>query len=99
MIRVFGRFRALKTLVASITASFVPMVNAFLIMFVVVSMCAWHTLKIVLTVTHTPIHMPAYARTQEHTHRHNIPHILPMRYAIEAMLAGNLVQDEPLSQF
>ncbi len=53
MIRVFGRFRALKTLVASITASFVPMVNAFLIMFVVVSMCAWHTLKIVLTVTHT----------------------------------------------
>ena len=39
VIRLFGRLRALKKIVSALSASIVPMLNAFLILFVVLSIC------------------------------------------------------------
>jgi hypothetical protein len=39
VIRLFGRLRALKKMVTALTASIVPMMNAFLILFILASIC------------------------------------------------------------
>jgi hypothetical protein len=39
VIRLFGRLRALKKIISALTASIIPMLNAFLILFVVLSIC------------------------------------------------------------
>ena len=40
IVRLFGKVEALKRVVAALTASVVPMANAFIIMFIVTSICA-----------------------------------------------------------
>ncbi len=40
VIRLFGRMRALKKMVSALTSSIVPMMNAFLILFIILSICA-----------------------------------------------------------
>ena len=42
MIRLFGRIKALKNIVTALITSIVPVLNAFLIMLVIASICAWH---------------------------------------------------------
>ena len=39
VVRLFGRMGALRDIVASITAAFVPVLNAFLVMLIVASIC------------------------------------------------------------
>ncbi len=40
IVRLFGKVEALKRVVAALTASVIPMANAFIIMFIVTSICA-----------------------------------------------------------
>ncbi len=40
VIRLFGRIRALKKMATAVTASIFPMMNAFVILLIVVSICA-----------------------------------------------------------
>ena len=49
IVRLFGKVEALKRVVAALTASVIPMANAFIIMFIVTSICARpsHTLGLV----------------------------------------------------
>ena len=42
VIRLFGRMRALKKMISALTLSIVPMMNAFLILFIILSICKWH---------------------------------------------------------
>ena len=39
VIRLFGRIKALKTMITAVTASIVPMMNAFFILLVVLGIC------------------------------------------------------------
>jgi hypothetical protein len=39
VIRLFGRLKALKKMISALTASVVPMLNAFLILFIIASIC------------------------------------------------------------
>ncbi len=39
VIRLFGRMRALKKMISALTLSIVPMMNAFLILFIILSIC------------------------------------------------------------
>jgi hypothetical protein len=41
VIRLFGRIKALKKMIAACVASVVPMMNAFLIMTILASICTW----------------------------------------------------------
>ena len=49
VVRLFGKVEALKRVVAALSASVVPMANAFIIMFIVTSIC-----------THSPSHPCLY---------------------------------------
>ena len=40
VIRLFGRMRELKKILSALSASIIPELNAFMIMFIVVSICA-----------------------------------------------------------
>jgi hypothetical protein len=42
VIRLFGRIRTLKKMTTAVTASIVPMMNAFVILLIVVSICGCH---------------------------------------------------------
>ena len=39
VIRLFGRLKALKKMISALTASIIPMLNAFLILFIIASIC------------------------------------------------------------
>jgi hypothetical protein len=39
VIRLFGRIKALKNILTALTASIVPVINAFLIMLVIAAIC------------------------------------------------------------
>ncbi len=39
VIRLFGRLKALKKMISALTSSIVPMMNAFLILFIILSIC------------------------------------------------------------
>jgi hypothetical protein len=39
VIRLFGRLKALKKMVTALTSSIIPMMNAFLILFIIASIC------------------------------------------------------------
>ncbi len=41
VIRLFGRIRALKKMIAAVTASIFPMMNAFIILMIVLSICEY----------------------------------------------------------
>ena len=51
VVRLFGRVRELTKMIAAITASLFPMMNAFVILFVVLSICEylslWNNVKLV----------------------------------------------------
>ena len=40
VVRLFGRLRALRKMVSALSASVVPMANAFFILFIIASICA-----------------------------------------------------------
>ena len=42
VIRLFGRMRVLKRMISALTLSIVPMMNAFLILFIILSICEWY---------------------------------------------------------
>jgi hypothetical protein len=39
VVRLFGRLRELRKLISALSSSVVPMINAFLILFIVLSIC------------------------------------------------------------
>jgi hypothetical protein len=43
VIRLFGRIKALKNILTALTASIVPVINAFLIMLVIAAICEFET--------------------------------------------------------
>jgi hypothetical protein len=43
VLRLFGRFRSLKRILAALSASIIPVLNAFLIMLIVAMICDCHT--------------------------------------------------------
>jgi hypothetical protein len=50
VIRLFGRIRALKKMATAVTASIFPMMNAFVILLIVVSICAASCVRVRLCV-------------------------------------------------
>ena len=40
MVRLFGRLRALRQLVSALSSAVLPMLNAFLILFIMLAICA-----------------------------------------------------------
>ena len=44
MLRLFGRLRSLRDIFNALIASIVPVLSAFLIIYLVASICATHTL-------------------------------------------------------
>jgi hypothetical protein len=69
VIRLFGRLGALKKIVTALSASIVPMLNAFLILFVILSICklsfsakSKFSFRPCITFTHLPKLMTASAR-------------------------------------
>ena len=63
VIRIFGRLKSLKNIIGALTASIIPVANAFLLVILVMGICAQQY-----------THMCTLARAHTHTHTHTHPY-------------------------
>jgi hypothetical protein len=48
VIRIFGRVKALRNIITALTTSILPVLNAFVILLVIASICGWPAAAIIL---------------------------------------------------